>query len=798
MSRRILFLLMLAFTCAFMLVGCGDDGSDGKNGVDGSDGTDATLPKVSSVEQCSTCHNDIEGTHYTAQGETEGDLQVSGTPTIVNNEGILEIHFKITHLDGKPYTEGFVNATNGYNANLYAAHLTATGWVNYAGGTNGSTTISTTNRTTHVYSAPGAAYIDETDAANGDYVAKYADTTVASVSTALDYADLFANKLNRFVFYSRVYAHDTNGDGVVNTSDQQSTINLVIDTTPDGLGSMSGGTPAFSRDFVGQEACFKCHNDKTGIAHGGRNDVRYCEVCHNTSAFGVSNPKLDLPALVHGIHNSHEMGEDGFEWDTDEFIKIGYPQSMANCVTCHNSTPRYTAVTNTSYFTYDTCMTCHSGWDSFGDAVVPSFHNSMTAANTDPTSCNDSNTCHGGAAPDRTFSDLHGELEKQRSTDVAYSIDSITFNADKSTTVVWGAFHDTDGDGVKDVDETVIDVSKAAATTDGDLLFLQTYKERIVDGLAKSDGVRILVGYYGQGSDDVVVYDEVTSDTIKTAGTDATKSGYTTYAGGVATTKVVPTAANLTNLTKYNVSKGIVGIIGIPWKFNEDDDTYSNVYVKSVTSQFNTDNTAANTAAAARKAVIDYTQGCYDCHGEKVGIAIHGFDEPSAEAHGFDEPSAEARGYTAIGNVDACRICHVPSVAAGHYPQQSRSIDSYLHAIHVGQPTFASYGSHTIEYPQNIANCQKCHVAGAYEVPDQTKSLGGIVAASEGGTTADQAVYGPAAVACGGCHKGAAIAAGNSGEVASLNTHFKTFGYKVLTADMPYIDVLDAVFELLD
>jgi len=87
MSKRILFLLMLALTCTFVLVGCGSDGSDGANGADADQAAIiaelkaqlesgaitiaqyeeaiealeeqlAASGKITSVESCATCHAD--------------------------------------------------------------------------------------------------------------------------------------------------------------------------------------------------------------------------------------------------------------------------------------------------------------------------------------------------------------------------------------------------------------------------------------------------------------------------------------------------------------------------------------------------------------------------------------------------------------------------------------------------------------------------------------------------------------------------------------------------------------------
>ena len=56
-------------------------------------------------------------------------------------------------------------------------------------------------------------------------------------------------------------------------------------------------------------------------------------------------------------------------------------------------------------------------------------------------------------------------------------------------------------------------------------------------------------------------------------------------------------------------------------------------------------------------------------------------------------------------------------------------------------------------------NCESCHNPGTYEVPDQAKSLPGLLSAlaAPAGRTGLGAfageITGPAARACGGCHR---------------------------------------------
>jgi hypothetical protein len=130
---------------------------------------------------------------------------------------------------------------------------------------------------------------------------------------------------------------------------------------------------------------------------------------------------------------------------------------------------------------------------------------------------------------------------------------------------------------------------------------------------------------------------------------------------------------------------------------------------------------------------------------------------------------------------------------------QSRSIDSYVHAIHsmqafdIGDVDFTNpvealyYELKTEEstYPNfTTLNCESCHYAGTYGVPSDALSLPGILSAADAVTTkyrnigaVPAYVTGPAARACGGCHRAEMIKEDDANRLAAFNEHTGTFGY---------------------
>jgi len=156
------------------------------------------------------------------------------------------------------------------------------------------------------------------------------------------------------------------------------------------------------------------------------------------------------------------------------------------------------------------------------------------------------------------------------------------------------------------------------------------------------------------------------------------------------------------------------------------------------------------------------------------------------------------------GSIVVCRLCHITKSGGSHLELQSRSIDSYVHAIHSGQAfdigdiDFADaveelHYEHHIGFPyptHGITNCESCHIEGTYEVPDQSKSLPGALSATDAiegreRDIGDLPVYltGPAARACGGCHRAELIIADDANGLAAFNQHTNMGGYLIEGGD---------------
>jgi hypothetical protein len=176
-----------------------------------------------------------------------------------------------------------------------------------------------------------------------------------------------------------------------------------------------------------------------------------------------------------------------------------------------------------------------------------------------------------------------------------------------------------------------------------------------------------------------------------------------------------------------------------------------------------------------------------------------------------------------------------------------RSIDSYIHTIHSfqafdvedvftgedanGDPVPAYDQVFTKRYDAHIkhrfphftiTNCEACHVAGTFNVPDQAKSMPGVLATSDApltwygvdaGTgvpfedtagrnigTVPEFVTGPASRACGACHRSEWIKDDVAGDLASFNAHTDSFGTLAENddADSVLFGIIDDIMSLFE
>ncbi len=155
------------------------------------------------------------------------------------------------------------------------------------------------------------------------------------------------------------------------------------------------------RDAVKTETCNNCHNPLS--AHGGaRQDVQLCLTCHSQGALDPeSGNSLDLNVMIHRIHRGKNLPSVragtpysivGRGLSTADFSRVGYPQPIENCQSCHTKSDGDRWITNG---TRTACTSCHDNIDK-----APAAGGHPFQLNADAT-CGTA-ACHapGGNVPD--------------------------------------------------------------------------------------------------------------------------------------------------------------------------------------------------------------------------------------------------------------------------------------------------------------------------------------------------------------------------------------------------------------
>ncbi|WP_242393593.1 multiheme c-type cytochrome [Anaeromyxobacter oryzisoli] len=566
------------------------------------------------------------------------------------------------------------------------------------------------------------------------------------------------------------------------------------------------GTVAYT-STANVSGCEKCHG-KPYSKHGyrqatvaGLNDFVSCKVCHTDQRVGSDGQwyvLADDPAtlanlnatnggkltpdlvtkyaytanIMNDVHNSH-----AFEFN--------YPQSMSNCVTCHEG--KLDKVLTDANFQPTVCKSCHpvtgvngtpagrapamkTIWANKG---VSSYHSFDLYTQIDPGLCN---SCHkaGNSMNAKTFAQLHSGYNAAiyDSTGAKYSasikaqVDGATFDA--STNQVTVNFSMTGLAAQAAVKPTVVVSLYGYAT-----------KDFVVSGHgSQSDGTSNLEYTYGavQRSNP-----SLSSNSARlTLNPAAPTAGTTSW---TATADLSLWSQMIAAGTVKRIEVAFLPALGVD-QTQAVSATNPAIAVAGVTQTVDVSKTATDARIAAGssygKAIVDAAK-CNQCH-DALGTTFH------TPAYGS-------------AGVVACRLCHFVGAGASHLEMQSRSIDSYLHAIHSMQefdiknidmtdPVQAlEYNDHVEGNYPNFAgplNCESCHASGTYDVPDQAKSLPGLVSASSKflagtrniGTVAAE-IAGPGARACGSCHRAQLINEDNATSLAAFYAHFNMYSSDV-------------------
>jgi OmcA/MtrC family decaheme c-type cytochrome len=745
---------LAAVALAIAAAGCagsdGAQGAQGPTGPGGNNGTDYTA--VLKPEACAGCHDKSGSYHQAAYDKyTDGTAYSLSIDSVLTVGTTSTMTFTIGTGGGAKYTNDpkltwmeqksfyavlYDPATRQFTPNLQFSGPQETG-------TPGTYTV-TTNSATFAPEAAGSVAL---------VYAYIADNVIKSEGSVSLYDDV--------VNTARVYGGALNYVSAANVQGCEN-----CHGAPYQKHGYRAATVAGIPDFA---ACKACHYD-TRPGHDtawqllADDPLAYANQSGKTTSTQDTNYAYTA-SVMNDVHMSHAM-------------EFEYPQSMANCVTCHEG--KLATIFADAQFKLSTCRSCHPMYgpeargqtqyvdDKRAPALQPmmvstvtgadSYHASWAGTAADPklytTQANHSCTgCHnstGGSGP--TFAALHnGGYEKQ------------IYTAAK------------DGTRYSDVFTATID----AATISTTLLLKADFsvtKVGVDPTALGSVAPTVIIGLYGYDTKDFIVAPHVK---------DATGERVLEWVYGKSHSRFKALKAMPRTDGKYQFTVDLTA-----YKAMIDDKTVKRIEIAVLPTLKLADGTTVALNAPSKtfdltkkafdatffKQIVDPTK-CNKCH-DALGTSFHSGD----------------RG----GNVAVCRLCHETRTASGYFETQSRSIDSFVHAAHkmqwgsIADPDFADTVVRMryelkmeATYPNfTLLNCESCHNPGTYDVPSQSGSLPGVQSASatpknwaRNITGVPRYVQGPAARSCGGCHRTEAINEDNAGALGVTNEHFKANGY---------------------
>ena len=766
---------LVVFTLAFTLAGCeGDDGAAGAAGAPGTagppgptgppgppgvpDDVTAAINKAN-AESCGTCHDGIGDAHqaiYDRYVDASNLGLLFNSFTSTPNGGLFDVALNITITEnGLPFTDyngldqkrfyvtQYDSATQTYiNGNTSLSTVTVLGPGNYLISRNGLSFDPTANGMVYGYIADDALFTHE---------------GASSELPAGSHVHLYDNVANVALAYGDANVADP--DTYVSTANVAGC-------------EKCHGSPYLKHGYRGAEAanlpdfaaCKSCHYDDRD---GGHPDWQYMvdEPFNWATGVAATADYSYKATIMNDTHMSHAM-------------EFPYPMSMSNCNTCHEG--KLDQILTDANFTAETCKSCHAVqgidaapgetyaqahrappiqylWDESGFAGIHDINDNCSTCHSDPNVF----PFTGIAA---RFNEMHT------------GYDASIYNAA----------------GQKYADLYTVSVDNV--TISGSML--------TVNFSSNDPAVipEVLVSLYGWDSKNFIVASHTSDGSTACLDRRGNPGGcsmeYTPESvGGSANPLFTEDAASVPGDWMVTVDLAAY----VPTAFLPEDipTMIANGTIKmaeiTVTPEIEVGGEDVVLMAAnetfdlgGSMVVADYFKGanatvdtakCNVCH--------------DALASSFHDGSGRAG-----DGIEVCKNCHVTTSPGSHLEMASRAIDSYVHAIHSFQPfdlddvaaandpvLDARNEQHLVHTFPNftIRNCEACHLDGTYNVPDQSKSMPGVLSrswaiADRNIGTVPEYVTGPASRACGGCHRVDLINPDLAGDLATFNAHTQAFG----------------------
>jgi OmcA/MtrC family decaheme c-type cytochrome len=821
---------LVAVTLTLGLAGCeGDDGAagapgaagtPGTPGTDGTDGTDgAAAVEAAKVESCATCHGDVGvGEHQSVYDKyvdaSAFEFTFTNFTSTPNGVGGFDVSLEFSIAkNGVPFTDFNALPQRRFYASTYDS-------VNdqYLNGFTGL----------HENHPDTGDAVNVVMVADGDYVLTKAGLSFDPTVNGQVYGYIAQGELLE-------HAGDTGAELPAGTH-----VHLYDDVANTALafGDASVTDPDAYVSAANVAGCRKCHGTPY-LKHGFRDpivdglpDFASCKVCHNDDGDGghedwqymvdepfnwatAGRPEAEVEAMyaykrniMNDVHMSHAM-------------EFPYPQSMSNCNTCHEG--KLAQVLDNSNFTPETCKSCHpvQGIDTFPRTFNPDGSEILGGRGGDSPVPED----YWQAFRAPAFAWLWGPIGGSDTSDISsFHETAIVSTAPDACTLCHGAgvaraFNEMhtgyaaniyDATGTKYADLHTVSIEQI--TRSGDLLTVNfsSNNTAIVP--------EVLVSFYGWDSKQFIVASHTRDDSTLCSGRGCRMEYVPESSNGSANALFTEDAASVPGdwMVTLDMAAYTPSIDVLPDDIRSDDipTLISNGTIKKVEVTITPELEIGGTDVVLKAVdatfdlggnvlVANYFKGtdstvevtkCNVCH-DSLASSFH-----DGSGRGGD-------------GIEVCKNCHVTTSPGSHIEMASRAIDSYVHAIHSFQafdvgdtfetfdPVLAKrYDQHVNHVFPNftIRNCEACHRDGTYNVPDQSKSMPGLLAKSDDVVTwymidnvvgsptrglaledpsgrnigtLPELVTGPASRACGGCHRARNINDDLAGDLASFNAH---------------------------
>ncbi|BDG09227.1 multiheme c-type cytochrome [Anaeromyxobacter paludicola] len=594
--------------------------------------------------------------------------------------------------------------------------------------------------------------------------------------------------------------------------------------------------------------CQKCHPTPY-MKHGyraavvaGLPDFMACKACHADTRVGedfifqltydnfpwiAANGENYTPAIeAQYAYNASVMNDTHMAHSGE----IKYPQEMSNCVVCHEG--NLATITADQNFNGKVCKSCHPTTSPV-DAAAPSFANVTDGAKLgQKLAYHNFNWQNGtvleGTAPNQTelaCTACHSDSAKDVNCDANYNctVDQTSGAIDGKGPFMYGSYVPLFKDIHSGLNKAIYaaDGSRYSAsmqTTVGTTSFASNKLTLAfsVSNVPSNVTIKptVTASLYGYDTKDFVVSGHSSQFSDKTPNLEFSEGACLRGTGGTTGVPCKPSNTarlNVTPLAAAGNSNWTVTIDLSTWATKLSDGSVKRIEVGFLPDATLVTGVAPNTVStsiAISGLAVTYDLGAGAVVQDTVGKGANAIVDAAKcnNCHDALGTTFHSPSYGSAGVV-GCRLCHFVGTGGSHLEMQSRSIDSYVHSIHsfqafdIANVNFADpvaaleYEDHiTATYPMfTTLNCESCHTAGSYGVPDQKKSMPGIQSASASITGKTRAingvpsvVTGPASRACGGCHRAELIKEDAAGALNAFDDHAgASFGYRQVSDAAP-------------